>query len=57
MGDEVMKRLLQHYGNPCHVACRIVDVFIFFHRPANLREILATRPMVIYDRIFRAIAY
>lgn len=52
-----MKRLLQHYGNPCHVACRIVDVFVFFHRPANLREILATRPMVIYDRIFRAIAY
>ena len=53
----VGKEIFQHYANPWHVSCRIVDVCIFFGRPANMREILKTPIMRWYDIAFRAIAY
>lgn len=52
-----MKRLLQHYGNPLHLCCRIRDFLQFFGMKKNMREILQWRVMRQYEFIFRQIAY
>ena len=52
-----MKAMMQHYGNPIHVSCRIVEIFMFFGIKKNMREILGWNCIRKYDSIFRSIAY
>ena len=58
----MFKNLIHHYGNPLHIACRLTDVAAWLNRhgvscSANMREIMATKPMRAYSRIFQALAY
>ena len=52
-----MKAMMQHYGNPLHVVCRIRDFLMFFGIKKNMREILGWNCIRKYDSIFRSIAY
>ena len=55
--EDIMKAMMQHYGNPIHVSCRIVEIFLFFGIKKNMREILQWNCIRKYDSIFRQIAY
>lgn len=55
--EEIMKAMMQHYGNPLHVVCRVRDFLLFFGIKKNMREILGWNCIRKYDSIFRQIAY